>query len=126
VVEEASESAAEIWGGGLPAASSVVAYPEGRAALAAARRGGRLAARRYPGALAEFEAVTNELISIEVDERLARHAGEQAEAHGLRGYDSVHLATALELSDEVTMVTWDSELRAAAERVGLPVAAADA
>jgi predicted nucleic acid-binding protein len=123
VVEEASESAAEIWGRGLPVASSVVAYPEGRAALAAARRGGRITARRYRGALVEFDAVINELISVEVDERLARHAGEQVEAHGLRGYDSVHLATALELSDEVTMVTWDAELRRGAERVGLPVAA---
>lgn len=64
----------------------------------------------------------NELSAIEVDERLARLAGEQAEAHGLHGYDSVHLATALELHDEVAMITWDAELRRAAESVGLPVA----
>jgi uncharacterized protein len=64
-----------------------------------------------------------ELNSIDIDERLARHAGEQADALGLRGYDSVHLATALELRDEVAMITWDAELRRAAERVGLPVTA---
>jgi predicted nucleic acid-binding protein len=65
----------------------------------------------------------NELNSIEVDERLARHAGEQAEALGLRGADSVHLATALELHDDAVMITWDTDLRVAAERVGLTVAA---
>jgi uncharacterized protein len=123
VVEEGSESASELWSRGLPVASSVLAYAEGRAALAAARRGRRLTARRYSRALAEFEVLMNELNSIEVDERLALHAGEQAEALGLRGADSVHLATALELHDDAVMITWDTDLRVAAERVGLTVAA---
>jgi predicted nucleic acid-binding protein len=123
VAEEGSERASELWSSGPPVASSVLAYPEGRAALAAARRGKRLTTRRYSRALTEFELLMNELNSIEVDERLARHAGEQAEALGLRGYDAVHLATALELQDEVAMITWDAELRRAAESAGLVVAA---
>jgi predicted nucleic acid-binding protein len=121
VVEEGSDGVSAVWGSGRPVASSVLAYPEGRAVLAAARRAARITAGRYSRALAEFETLMNELSSIEVDERLARLAGEQAEAHGLRGYDSVHLATALELHDEVAMITWDAELRRAAESVGLHV-----
>lgn len=83
VVEDGSELAAELWGSAYAATSSVLAYPEGRAALAAARR-------------------------LDL---------------GLRGYDSVHLATALELGDdEVVIVTWDRDLARATERVGLSLA----
>lgn len=66
-------------------------------------------------------------MAIGVDERLAAHAGELAENLGLRGYDAVHLATALELGDEeVVLVTWDRDLARASERVGLGVAGIEA
>jgi predicted nucleic acid-binding protein len=124
--EDGSDVVAGLWNGDDPIGSGVLTYAEGQASLAAARRAKRLSPSQYSLALADFEARASELIWIDIDERLARLAGEQAEAHGLRGYDSVHLATALELHDEVAMITWDAELRSAAERVGLPVAAADA
>jgi hypothetical protein len=41
-----------------------------------------------------------DLITVGVDSLLARRAGKHGEQLGLRGYDSVHLATALELDDE--------------------------
>jgi predicted nucleic acid-binding protein len=72
--------------------------------------------------LGEFESLQPGLISIGVDDGLARRAGEHAEELGLRGYDAVHLATALDLGDEdVVMVTWDADLRRAAEEGGLGV-----
>jgi predicted nucleic acid-binding protein len=122
VAEVGSDSAAELWGSNHPAVASVLAYPEGRAALAAARRGGRLAARPYARALAEFEEVLGGLVLVGADEELAREAGALAEKFGLRGYDAVHLATALGLGDDETvMVTWDADLAGAAEAVGLAV-----
>jgi predicted nucleic acid-binding protein len=121
--EDGSDVVADIWNGDHPIASGVMTYAEGRAALAAARRGKRLTPSQYSLALADFEARSTELIWIDIDERLARLAGEQAEAHGLRGYDSVHLATALELHDEMAMVTWDADLRRAAESAGFAVVA---
>ena len=58
-----------------------------------------------------------------MDEPLARSAGEVAAEHGLRGYDAVHLATALDLGEEeVVLVTWDEELGQAAEAAGLGAA----
>jgi predicted nucleic acid-binding protein len=94
-------------------ASSILAYPENRVALAAARRGGRLTAREHARALADFEDLQGELVSIGVDEALARRAGSLADELRLRGYDAVHLATALELGDDdVALVTWDADLRA--------------
>jgi predicted nucleic acid-binding protein len=122
VVEDGSELAAELWGSAFPAASSILAYPEGRAVLAAARRLDRLRADEHRKALADFEELYPELAAIGVDQELAVRAGEYAEDLGLRGYDSVHLATALELGDdEVVMVTWDGNLARATEEVGLGV-----
>jgi predicted nucleic acid-binding protein len=55
-----------------------------------------------------------------MDEALAREAGELADSLALRGYDAVHLASALALGDEeVALITWDRDLGAAAERMGL-------
>lgn len=123
IVEDGSEVAAKLWGSAYPAASSILAYPEGRAALAAARRLDRLGKEAHQEALTAFEEIFDELVAIGVDEGLAARAGEHAEDQALRGYDAVHLATALELGDEeVVLVTWDRDLARAAERVGLGVA----
>lgn len=118
--------AAKLWGSAYPAASSILAYPEGRAALAAARRLGRLGEDEHRKALVAFEELHAELTTIGVDRELAARAGEYAEDLKLRGYDAVHLATALELGDEeVVLVTWDRDLTRAAERVGLGIAGLD-
>lgn len=115
--------AAELWSSAHPAASSILAYPEGRAALAAARRLGRLGEEGYRQALAAFEELYAELVTVGVDREIAARAGGHAEDLALRGYDAVHLATALELGDEeVVLVTWDRDLAQAAERVGLGIA----
>lgn len=57
-----------------------------------------------------------------VDGQLARQAGELTEEFGLRGYDAVHLASALALGPETTLVTWDRNLARAAMSSGLGVA----
>lgn len=115
--------AAELWNGAHPAAASILANPEGRAALTAARRRARLTKALHARALTEFEDLCGELISIGIDEELARRAGGLAEDFELRGYDAVHLASALALGEgDAVMVTWDADLRRAAERAGLAVA----
>jgi predicted nucleic acid-binding protein len=124
VTEQGSELAAELWKTRHPAASSVLSYPEGRAALAAARRAGRLSAGAHRRSLDDFEATHDELLVIGVDTALARHAGELAEELGLRGYDAVHLASALALGASTALVTWDTELARAGADVGCAVAPA--
>lgn len=126
VVEDGSELTAKLWGSAYPAASSILVYPEGRAALAAARRLDRLGEDEHREALATFEQLYGELVTVGVDQELAVRAGGYAEDLGLRGYDAVHLATALELGDEeVVLVTWDRDLARAAECAGLGIAGLD-
>jgi predicted nucleic acid-binding protein len=124
VVEDGSDLAADLWDG-YPAASSVLAYPEARAALAAARRAGRLTARAHDRAVAELDALNAELVIVGVDEALAQRAGELADEGALRGYDAVHLASALALgAGDTILVSWDRDLSNAAVGAGLAVAPA--
>jgi predicted nucleic acid-binding protein len=122
VNEDGSDIAAELWASRQPAASSILSYPEGRAALSAARRARRFTASAYAKALSRFEAVQGELRLIGLDRASTHHAGELADRFGLRGYDAVHLATALALVGETAVVTWDRQLRKAASRSGCRVA----
>lgn len=125
VVEPGSDLVAKLWGTRLRAASSILCYPEGRAALAAARRGRRLSAPGYGRAREEFESLQGELVLVGIDGQLARRAGELAEEHELRGYDAVHLASALALGADTTLVTWDQDLKRAAAQSGCAVAPAN-
>ena len=122
IVEVGSELVAELWDAPVEAAAGILCYPEGRAAPAAARRGGRLSSSAYGRACEEFESLQSELLLVGIDQPLAREAGELAERHGLRGYDAVHLASALALGAGTTLVSWDEDLRRAAAQSGCPVA----
>lgn len=125
VAEDGSELAEEFWASAFPLASSILAYPEGRAALAAAHRGGRISREGHHRARTAFEGLFPRLASTAVDEGLSRLAGELAARFGLRGYDAVHLASALSCGDgEVTLVSWDEDLTRAARSAGLSVAGA--
>lgn len=124
VIEEGSELVAELWSTRHRAASTILSYPEGRAALAAARRGGRLSTDGHARARQEYESALSELLLLGVDGALAREAGELAEDLQLRGYDAVHLASALALGADTTLVSWDQELRRAATQSGCAMAPA--
>lgn len=55
-----------------------------------------------------------------VDDDIIRTAGDLAEQHALRGYDAVHLASALALADEeLILVSSDRELLDAASTSGI-------
>ncbi len=59
------------------------------------------------------------MIRVMVTVDLAQQAGELAARHRLRGFDAVHLASALSLDADTTMVTWDKDLAHAAHDEGL-------
>jgi hypothetical protein len=61
IAEEGSELASELWATPHPGISSILSYPEARAALAAARRGARLSASAHTRALEDFESLHGEL-----------------------------------------------------------------
>ena len=92
------------------------------AALAAGYRSNRLTKDLHAEAVIGFERAYEQLAAIGVDEQLTRSAGALAEEFALRGYDAVHLASALALAEQdVALVSWDQELCRAGVATGLPV-----
>ncbi|MDX6635764.1 MAG: hypothetical protein QOF06_1967 [Solirubrobacterales bacterium] len=72
--------------------------------------------------MVRLERAYEQLVAIGVDERLTRSAGALAAEFALRGYDAVHLATALALAEQdVALVSWDQELCQAGSAAGLTV-----
>ena len=57
-----------------------------------------------------------------MDDQLAHRAGALSEQFALRGYDAVHLASAISLRTDTALVSWDQDLRTAAAASGCALA----
>ena len=79
------------------------------------------AQRTWKDFLADWELLVRLDISVQITKRAATLAWE----HGLRGYDAMHLASALSwqeaIDTPVTLATYDRELWAAALKAGMEV-----
>lgn len=96
---------------------------EARAALSRRKWAGHLSSPEHRRIVTTLTDEWDRFLRIEVDEPLVRAASSVAEGHRLRGYDAVHLASALAVaanaSEPVMFGSWDDALDAAARRTGL-------
>jgi predicted nucleic acid-binding protein len=123
VSEPSSPTCSQLWNEATRVISSRLVYPEARAALAQAERMQRLTATELRTAVEDLNSLVEEIDYLEVTASLAMSAGQFAEAHALRGYDAVHLASANAANDaELVLVTGDQHLRSAAAQIGISVA----
>lgn len=123
VAEAGTARARRLWDEADRVLSARLVYPEGRASLAQARRVARLTAAQWRAAVRAFDDHCEQLDLVEIDETLARQAGDLAEAHGLRGYDAVHLAAADRVNvADLVFVAGDRTLLRAATSIGLTIA----
>jgi predicted nucleic acid-binding protein len=104
-------------------ATSVVAYAEARSAFARLLRSGRTSSRHHARRLRRLNQDWDDYVRIELTPELVREAGDLAELHGLRGFDSIHLASGLWLKEraatELVFVAYDRRLHAAAALAGM-------
>ena len=123
VVEEpGSDLVAELWDGCDAALSSRLAYPEVRAALAAAARNHDLDEDGLAAAKLAWEEFWGAVRPVELTAELERVAGELSEQHALRGADAVHLASALVVhAPDLLVAVWDGRLRAGGTAAGLAI-----
>jgi predicted nucleic acid-binding protein len=119
--EVGSDRAKATWDGSSNVASVLLTQVEGRAALAAAQRGGRLSPLTYRRARRELDGYLDELSFVGVRGMLVERASELAELHGLRGYDAVHVAAA-ELVGADVLASADATVCEAARSLGFHVA----
>lgn len=125
VEEDGSDVAAELWDGCDAALASRLAYPEVRAALAAACRNHDLSEHDLDTAEQAWEQHWAAVRPVELTAAVERHAGELARSYSLRGADAVHLASALAIGDpDLILAVWDRRLHAGAATAGLSVAPA--
>ena len=122
VEQPGSELAAQLWDGCDAAVSSRLAYPEVRAALAAAGRAGHLRPAELRRAVTAWEEFWAAIRAVELTDSVAVHAGDLAGRFSLRGADAVHLASLLAIgADDILFAVWDHRLRAGASAAGVNV-----
>ena len=101
-------------------ATSLVTYAEARAAFARVRRLGSITAAGLRSVKRDFESDWSIYVIIPPSDAICRSAGDLAERYGLRGFDSIHLATFLHLANndpsEVRFSSFDHDLSRAAIR----------
>jgi predicted nucleic acid-binding protein len=77
--------------------TSIISYVEARAAFARKAREKALGPASYQAIKADLERDWGSLFALAITDNLVRRAAELSEKHGLRGYDAIHLSSALEL-----------------------------
>lgn len=118
--EPGTAQAAAAWEDSDGPVASMLAYPEAAAAVARAWRGRRLTDDEAEQARWVLRGLVRAARLVPPSRKLLWNAAYLAQDHFLRGYDAVHLASALTSGAEV-VVTGDHELAAAAATAGLRV-----
>jgi uncharacterized protein len=125
VDEEGSDLAAGLWDGCDAAVASRLAYPEVRAALAAATRNHDLPAHDLDSAEKAWDDYWAATRPVELTAAVEQHAGQLAWLHALRGAGAIHLASALAIGDPgLIIAVWDRRLHSGAQAAGVRVAPA--
>jgi hypothetical protein len=123
--EAGSDLAAELWDACDAAVASRLAYPEVRAALAAAAGNHDIRDHDLDAAEQAWASYWAATRPVELTPAVEQHAGQLAGVHALRGADAVHLASALAIGDsDLVVAVWDRRLHTGAQGAGLRVAPA--
>lgn len=105
-------------------ATSTVAYAEARAGLARKQREGIFTVEELRRAVSDLDDDWPTYERLNVSGPVSYLAGELAERYALRGYDSVHLASAVRLSErfeDLRFLAFDDRLNDAAKGADLTV-----
>jgi predicted nucleic acid-binding protein len=128
VEESGSDETASLLEKAEFAATSIISYVEARAALARKTRDGGLTEDGHKMAKASLEADWERFIVLHTGMDVVREAARLAEKHGLRGFDALHLASALSFGSgaegkfSVIFASADVKLKEAARIEGLTTA----
>jgi len=100
-------------------ATSIVAYVEARAAFARRFREKAFTAREYRRLISSFNKDWDYYLVVGVTKELVWLSGDLAEKHSLRGFDAIHLSSAIflreELSSPITFSCSDQKLQKASQ-----------
>jgi len=102
------------------AATSIVAYAEARAAFSRRYREKAFTKAEHSRIKTFFDKDWRDFLVLDITDEMIRRAGDLAEKHALRGFDAIHLASALTLQQEtsasIVFSCFDDHLQKASER----------
>lgn len=120
VEETGSEKIKDIAYNATVISTSKVAYAEARAAFARKQKEDGFSITNLRKIVEDLNRDWESYFIIEITDGLIRSAGDVAEKHLLRGFDSIHLASAINLKDktgaEIYFSSNDTKLNRAAEK----------
>jgi hypothetical protein len=120
IAEPSSAACRRFWDDADEVVSSRLLYVETAAALAQARRMGRLTDQEHHTSLRLLDQLWSAVDVAEVDEPVMARAATLADQLALRGYDAVHCASAEQLNGEdVVAASGDQRLLAAWAELGV-------
>ena len=123
VRESDSEEIAKLIAEAEVVAISIVAYPEARAAFARKFREKGITEEDYERIKKDLDNDWEKIFIIRLTDTLARSSGDLTEKCALRGFDALHLASALELKKAlphpIFFSSSDSRLKESAKKEGL-------
>ena len=102
VEEEDSEGVVDLVKTAKVAVTSIIAYAEARAAFARRFREKAFTGKSYKRLISFFNNDWKNYLTVKITEELVLLAGNLAEKHALRGFDAIHLASAIILRDELS------------------------
>lgn len=104
-------------------ATSALAYVEARAAFVRRRHERGLSAGDYRRVVHDLDTDWTRYLVVEVTDLLVRESARLVEAHRLKAYDALHLASAAALrswlAEPILFASWDFRLERVAKREGL-------
>lgn len=125
VEETGSEKIKDIAYNATVISTSKVAYAEARAAFARKQKEDGFSITNLRKIVEDLNRDWESYFIIEITDGLIRSAGDIAEKHLLRGFDSIHLASAIILKDktgsEIYFSSNDARLNRAAEKEKIPI-----
>jgi uncharacterized protein len=125
LTEPDSREFVELWRSGARLAISMVGYAEVVSAIARRFRGGVIDARQHQAVVQAFKQDWALIEILDVDQWLNDAVDRLTVAYGLRGFDTIHLATALQIQGRlrrpILFATADRRLRSAARQEGFDI-----
>jgi len=122
IEEEGTAKVDVLWDKAAEIATSAVAYAEGMAAFRRKRRERVLSRKGYTCAVTAFNEEYLSFVLIQISPQLNMIVQRLIEKYPLRGFDAIHLASALIIKEswtDVVFACFDKAINRAAKREGL-------
>lgn len=123
--ESGSAAVIDAWKSAALIGTSAITYAETVASLYRKKREAPISDRIFSAAMKSFHTDWESFLRVEVARELNERILSLVKAHPLRGFDAIHLASALivaeQVPDRVVFACYDKQLSSAAREEGLEV-----